>query len=195
MSSFRVWGSNKASSLPFCAKAYKTSLEHILFDREGGEGVGILNTLLDLDSAGLYRREVDPGGECEVLACPSRSPASSQATAAPVTTAREHSQTRVETWRLPETWKHKCWVEKNICLLKKLRGQFSHFSPSLLNGLIYQKCIAIFCGIFPHSVSMVFDSWHIPLTPLKLYNFHHIIIIITCKQGLSFRNSAIVIRS
>ena len=68
-----------------------------MFDREGGEGVGILNTLLDLDSAGLYRREVDPGGECEVLACPSRSPASSQATAAPVTTAREHSQTRVET--------------------------------------------------------------------------------------------------
>ena len=48
----------------------------------------MLNTLLDLDSAGLDRWEVDPGGKCEVLTTPShRSPASSQTTAATVTTA------------------------------------------------------------------------------------------------------------
>ena len=86
-----------------------------------------LNTLLDLDSAGLYRRQVDPGGKCEVLACPYRSPASSQATAATVTAAGEHTQTRVETWRLPETWKHKYRVEKIACLLKNSEVNFHTF--------------------------------------------------------------------
>ena len=58
----------------------------------------MLNTLLDLDSAGLDRWEVDPGGKCEVLTSSShRSPASSQTTAAPVTTAGEQTQARGET--------------------------------------------------------------------------------------------------
>ena len=63
--------------------------------REGEDRI-ILNTLLDLDSAGLYRRQVDPARKVEVLLS-SWSPASSQTPATPVTTAGKHTQARVET--------------------------------------------------------------------------------------------------